>query len=341
MYNDFMRKRFWTIFGFVIIIGFGVFLFLAWRPEQEKKETQKALFPGKSANVQKPENLSQTGQKLVFIEPKPLEFKPFFSARGGEEDLEKFGKTFLEQFSSLSHPSFSTEEQGLPTKTEIEKPKKTLTDEEWFKIAYPASYLEYLATIEKVMHDEGFLSSSEKFEFTSQKKINLFLHKTVDFFLQKGFIDEKQADNIRQGIDIVLPELQKQERKLYEQKLTSLLFQLIKIAYAQYPLFCFRFGLPIPGGFNLIAPCCDCGFDIGRRGRLIFVEHCSGNALPVDIYSPYYDPVTGTMSGFLGAGTGSCAINLGCLNAVCPGQAAIWDPMTGICGCSFYSGVSY
>ncbi len=347
----YMSKRFWLIIGFIgglaIAAALLVFVWLPFRqPATISPVTEENVFLQKGgleaiagykkgSTFEVPVQTAPTAQ-WIFPAFKEPEFKPLF-----EEEGEKIKETFLEQFSALSKSPVLSPEQALPAKAT--GTKRLLSDEEWFKITYPDSYLEYLATIEQAMRDEGFISESEKFEFTSDEKIRSFLHKTIDFFLEQGFIDKMQADNFRQGIDVVLPDLQKQEKRLWEEKLNALLLKFVKIAYAQYPLDCFRIGPPLPGGVNLWAPCCDCGYNIvGRRGSLVYIDHCSRVAADIgaeiDIYSPFYDPVTNAMyTGAGGASTGLCAINLGCLNEICRLRGtflpAIWDPMTGICGC--------
>ena len=98
---------------------------------------------------------------------------------------------------------------------------------------------------------------------------------------------------------------------LARRKVDKILSFLVSIAQAQQvssPILCYRGGVPTnPGlGSQRISPCCNCGFNIFRRGRWGFVEDC---------------------------GLTGCTLNLGCLNRACPLVPAIWDPTTCICGC--------
>src|SRR3989338_3286667 len=81
----------------------------------------------------------------------------------------------------------------------------------------------------------------------------------------------------------------------------------IKTAEAAYSINpCYREGAPnLIRGSQRSAQCCNCGIT-GSRCRT-FVNDC-GNV-------------------------GCRCVNLGCLNRACPGQPAIWDPATRICGC--------
>ncbi len=318
-----MAKRFLIIGALVVLVAFLGFWFFIWQPSQKKLVEEKPVFEPKELKVaagnksfEKPEQpVSTIGPSWALGTPKEPEFKPFF-----EEEEEKFSETFLERFSALVIPAeapVSTPEEESKALLEIPKPapKKTLTDEEWFKITYPEDYLDYLVDLEGLMKEEGFLADSEKFEFKSEEEITSFLHRAIDFFLQEGILTEETAKNFRNGIDVVLPDFQKEERHQLEAKLNILSFRLnhkieefglfnrIKclidsffktdawafVSFCEEGVLCFRAGAPAPIGTNLWAPCCCCK----HKKHMI-----------------------------------------GCLNSVCPSPAsAIWDPMTGICGC--------
>lgn len=312
-----MTKRFLIIGVLVVFVAFVGFWFLILRftPPKAGPEEEKAVFKPKELEViagyQSRKEISQEpvptiGSDWVLGAPKEPEFKPFFGEEG-----ENFAEAFLERFnaltklpeilSSVTTPSVPEEESKAPS-----APKKILTDEEWFKIAYPEAIIKSFSEIEDVMRLTGFIPGVEKFEFTSEEKIRLFFHRVIDFALRQKMIDESQAKDFRNGIDVVLPSLYKEERQQYEQELNAFLFKIIQTAYAQTML-CFRPGAPTgPLGTNTWAVCCMCGFVCGAHG-CVYLPAC---------------------------GIAGCTIRLGCLNLICPPpMPAIWDPMTGICGC--------
>ncbi len=246
---------------------------------------------------------------------KGIEFEPFFEKEG-----EKISDTFLERFSSLTKlPEISSlAPVTTPPAPEEEPkvqpvPKKTLTDEEWFKIAYPEPVITALGEIEEAMKLTGFISESEKFEFTSDENVRAFWHKAIDWALKENMIDEKQAKGFRDGIDVIIPQLQKDERNQNEQKLNASLLRLIiarllnNRAYALGEVTspeCYREGSALSGGYNTWAISCDSGLFCSKG--CTYIDDCS---------------------------TSYCNVYLGCLNLMCSAGPAIWDPETGICGC--------
>ncbi len=244
-----MRKRFWLIIGFMggLAIATALLVFV-WLPSrqsvtvspvtEEKVPLQKgeleAIAGYKKAPV--PEILAQNAPVAQWTFPafKEPEFKPFF-----EEEATILDKLFLEKFASLSSPpSFGV---GLPLISnlplkEVDKlreifrqvvpPKITLTDEQWFSVVNPKPVLDALPVIEDAMKATGFIASSEELKFNSEEDINVFFNKVIEWASEKEMITETGVADAKNGLDVVIPNLQEQEKKIYEARAAAfLLFQ--------------------------------------------------------------------------------------------------------------------
>ncbi len=155
-----MTKRFWIITGISALIVFlTAFLFYVWRPVLKNKnlsvELKKDAFAPRT--TYEPAGNSQSS----FGVPKETAIKPFF-----QQEKEKISDAFLRPFYPLTD-SFVSESDFPPQKEQTflsfsnsTKPRHVLTDEEWFKIAYPDFYIKYLTTMESFMRNDGFISES-------------------------------------------------------------------------------------------------------------------------------------------------------------------------------------
>ncbi len=342
---DIMRKHFWIIAGLTGLVAcISVFLFFTWRQPPEKGEISREGFPsgtksspGFQKEIPKPVEKQISGAEWTLPEPeesesKKLGFKPIL-----EQESDNFSGAFLEKFYSLVSspsvsvpitPQFKVKEWTLPVSTPTQLPeleskplKRVLTDEEWFKIAYPDYAINSYRVWENFMRQQGFLSESEKFELNSLEQIRVFAHKMIDFALQKGLINETEVAELRHANDVVLPDLQKMERRFLEGSfsqngfgafLSELgdLFDFSKKARATEVTtpYCYRMGASMGGGSNLVAVCCNCGWAYYGT-TVVYYEDClQNNALCL---------------------TGS---GLGCLNLICSSPLpALYD--SGICGC--------
>ena len=337
-----MKKRFWIIVGMAgLVAALLVFLFFIWRQSLENGGFSGGEFPFGTKSIfsslefqkeiPKPAEKQISRGEWTLPEPetgqKEPEFKPIL-----EKESENFSSAFLEKFYSLvnppivsipSTPKFKVKEWTLPvsTPTISLEPKRVLTDDQWFKIAYPDYAINSYRVWEDFMRKQGFLSESKKIELNSPEQIRVFVHKIIDFSLEKGYIDETWASTLRHTNDVALPNLQRQERRFleggfsqngFDALLSALdgLFGFFKDAYATEVTEgeCYRTGASMGGGVNLFNYCCNCGWAYEGE-TVVFYDDClQDNALCT---------------------TGS---GLGCLNLVCESpKPAIWS--SGICGC--------
>lgn len=327
-----MKKEFWITVGLSgLIVLFAFFLFVILRPvfifqeNQVEKNIGVVNFDKQTVGKDeiKPSELEITGNKFIQDAEilKESGFKPFF-----EKEEQKIKETFLERFSALIDKQILAEikpqfdsilsgkestEQSFAQNNPTETPKHNLTDEEWFKIAYPDYYLEYLQVLQNLMIEKGFLAASEKVEFKEEKDINPFLYKVIEFALKEKIYNQQQADSARYGIDVVLPVLQKQERIQWSKTLSILILNALKTktAWAQGND-CYRQGVGTGSGFNGFAVCCNCGLGYWYETIVYFNDCGIASSVTCNLYE------------------------MGCKNSVCKSpKPMIWDSTTMICGC--------
>lgn len=310
-----------SIFIIAVLIAFVVFIF-----KQKPTEEQEKVI------------VSTTPSPRIFTGPTypPLSSLKegtyeFFSQKDGPKDLgsdlsekESVLRIFTpieelkEQFQPVESGDLLTRQFIIPEVQDknawrLPDPADiSFTNEEYFSLAYPAEYHEYLDTLQDFLVRENYIQAGEKIEIKTEEDSYQILTSFVEFMAGQGFLNKEEKDRFKKGINEELRELNAQERPLVEKQLLGFswykfmdqfLAIFIDRIYAQ-PL-CFRQGGGAGIGYNGGSFCCNCGYNI-HHGTPYFVPYCAGFV---------------------------CDINLGCLNAVCPGGAAIWDPMTGICGC--------
>lgn len=210
-----------------------------------------------------------------------------------------------------------------------------LSDEEYFVNFYGEQYVVYLNALQDLMVGDGYIEESEKMELKTEQDTYSFFIKFVDYALEKGYIDKEAKRNVESGIKVLI-ELNKNERPAMESRIIDEISALdlpdglldrvasyfISTARAvgevDIGIECYRPSPPgmdckgsiVPAGFNGWSFCCNCGLFCSYGCK--YVPDCSKE---------------------------TCNVQMGCLNAVCPRSAAIWDVLgvfggTGICGCA-------
>lgn len=215
-----------------------------------------------------------------------------------------------------------------------------VTQEDVFRILWPASYREDLQRIEDIMVQEKFLREDQRRSFTIENEIFDFYADLLIFMKNRGEITQEEHANFTRGVQTILPPLIQKEREALVRGLNissalpggqrlsrpnslkktakDLLNGLAHVFKLAEPANALWFGVPscykddvpfypVPGP-NLIGFCCNCGYFCASFG-CTFLPWC------------------GNQSVF-------CNVPVGCLNLVCrTWPNAIWDPTTGICGC--------
>lgn len=301
-----MSKKFYLLifsFGLIcLLIVLGVLFF------GENPASQEELAPDQFAPTAPLSSFSQ----------KPSSYEVFEEA-ADESSFEEIGPDEITEPPEAFIPIEVLKKRFQPADTVLEEPWQEaesatprLSEEEYFSSVYPKEYIEYFNTLQDLMLKDGFLEKNHKITVKTEEDTYAVLSRFVDYMAEKEYLSEEERENLKHGFNVVLPKLNREERPLVEKRLLgarwyefvdAILAFLVSQASAQ--AMCFTPGAGGPIGFNGGAPCCNCGYNF-HHGVPHFVPYCAG---------------------FM------CDINLGCLNGVCMGRPAIWDPMTGICGC--------
>lgn len=217
---------------------------------------------------------------------------------------------------------------------EAQKANVTEIDQKVFDILYPDYFVFGLSYTQEFFIKQKFLDENyKKIEnFDTEEKIFSFVNTIIDVSEKQGWYTKKEAEKFRYGVNQTWKSLLAEEEQYWKKKIIgsdfydkilanrryyihksmsrkiSIIFKTmeeiaLKKAYAQTE--CYRGGASTPGGANIWAQCCNCGFNITENGAE-YKEDC---------------------------GSGGCDIDLGCLNLYAGGsKPAIWDQSTGICG---------
>ncbi len=334
-----MGRRFWIILGVVLIIGLAVFIFLIWQKQAENRKapSEELAIGEKVQPSQQPVSESRkepvralAGDNLVIEESKGLEFKPFF-----DEEGEKFKETFLEQFSALSNPPISISQfapEFFPSQsTSIKKeqpivsvPEATsteiilsLTDDE-FHFLYPDIFIASLMEAQNLFIKEYDLAYEPLLKIETDSHVRFIEEKIVAGLLSAGMITEEEAERFITTIRFTLPQLQLTELK--NRKSLILNQSFILSPSSSQPL---SKGLFFAG--------------LIERLYIVFIPEAQAKVCgycyrtPVCFQVGLPSPVGFNIWKAFCYCTG-CYYGQGCLD-FCEGMSAIWDPMTGICGC--------
>lgn len=182
-------------------------------------------------------------------------------------------------------------------------PTRALSDYEVFAILHPPYYLKYLSAIEDLMIEDGVLRQNEKQVFDSEDKVIAFLKdKVFDYIVTQGIATAVDRPRFEHGLEVV-QELHRNEAKYLRAALLPSPVHQISAFWEFVSLKIVQLFLPYARG----------------------AQECyqGGGSAP-------------KLGSNLGAICCDCSIKrvpIGCLNAVCRGRPAIWDPSTFICGC--------
>lgn len=199
-----------------------------------------------------------------------------------------------------------------------------------FSRLYPDYYMTALEDLQEQMVRDAFFVDGDRFAFESEDDIFSFLDKAINYGEEVGVMSTERAQRFRAALNGEVRNLLEEERRGYMHSLSSAhtFFDLLVGAFAveeahailsTRPGACFRVAnpfSPVPG-VNVPWPeCCNCGLHCDPKGCVPIPDCAATGAAALLV----------------------CNVPLGCLNAVCPNGNAIWDSLTGICGCD-YSGL--
>lgn len=225
-----------------------------------------------------------------------------------------------------------------------------MSDSEIFEVMWPQEYRAGLKKIENIMAKDGFLKEEDRNRLSTNEDMFAFYRTMFVYARKKGWIDEKSFSNFMRSLDSDYPTIignernnlrmsgkieayipgnqqffaSKPSRALVQDIIDGLGYMLLlaEPAHAAWITAgdCYKDDMPfypVPGP-NLKAVCCNCGIKYEMSGgscKPEFKEDCG--ALNVECNAGCAPPT-----------------NLGCLNLACATWPnAIWDPLTGTCGC--------
>lgn len=281
------------------------------------------------------EKIGQTAPLPAAFKPVPLsEIQDAVSAFAVQSGLDAFGALAPEQLQMAKSVGQGANEP-LP-------------------LLFPETYITYVTTMRDLMRERGVVAQNEFAAFATNDDVLSFLPRILDFAANENWITKTQAENYKQnlapGFSAMKAEyLQFRSSSAATKKFASAcsapienessrriteIFEKyffawmreaaalakIPVAEAFVPL-CYKDWNPasIIPGYNVPGIlCCNCGLKrIPVPPFVVFVPVCDS---PVSIGGFPITPL--------------CDIPLGCLNLTCGWMPnAIWDPMTGICGC--------
>jgi len=279
---------------------------------------------------------------LIFFQKKGVPVKPFSASENikamprnynlEESNEEKgFQKTTEQPKPQLTNNQTGQEGGTISPKEEVEvgaetKKPETTPDPELekkiFETLYPKSYRDHLSFFQDILVDEKFISASKRASFQNEDEIFGFVRKGIEYMRDNNMLAQSDAEKfLNQGLSEWRQLNQKEAEMLREGKLPLRTSSSIK-----------------PFKMPAVSSCNSSPFSVFSDliKKLIW-----GNTARAFVCTPIE-------CWQLGAGVGPLpGVNLwapccccfcgkapcGCLNAVCVGRNAIWDPMTGICGC--------
>lgn len=195
----------------------------------------------------------------------------------------------------------------------------TVTPQEVFAYGYPDDYLNILRELNQDMIDGGFLSPGEIYPLSSMEEVIRFQDKFADYLDANSDLSSQDIEAYRKAYREVLPKMWAEElrAKKAAQQTSFLLLKLwfhYRSAIVKYKI-------------NSV-------FAYMKENFLVNAVYAQGEC--------YREGAPNTIVGSQRAAPCcNCSIRIGgrrfpigCLNRICAGQPAIWDPTTMICGCN-------
>ncbi|MBI4119443.1 MAG: hypothetical protein HY456_01180 [Parcubacteria group bacterium] len=211
----------------------------------------------------------------------------------------------------------------IPTGTQSISPSPAassavvVTEQELFAYAYPPDYRQLLGEFNEEMIADGFLKSGEIYPMDSMQDMVAFQDKFADYLAANSDLSSQEIEAYRKAYREVLPKMWADElraKKAAQQ--TSFLplklwfhYREAVVKYKINSVFAYM-------KENFLVNAAYAQSECYREGAPNGVVGSQRSA-------PCCDCVVGKKH-----------IPVGCLNKVCAGQPAIWDPDTKICGCN-------
>lgn len=202
-----------------------------------------------------------------------------------------------------------------------------LSEQEIFERLFPQFYIDYLNDLQEQLISVGYLKPEERRVFDSLNDIVSFLDREIGYLLEVRTLSQAEYKRLREGLYGDFARLIRMEAE--QLRSSSLAPDLEKHMANNQKL------LPPLSQRSESAGFCKAREGLFDKLRQL-VKGIFGGF--VKAQGDCYRQGIGRPWGYnLWAPCCDCKmlfiIPIGCLNAVCPFYPAIWDPMTGICGC--------
>jgi hypothetical protein len=331
-----------TLAGVALAVLIGFAISPPRRAEKEKTFSQEAPYP----QTQIPPPLARPGTKspspyptaetLSSIEPPPPVDTPAppptYTA-----DVYNIQRRLLEEASrrfSLA-PAPPTLAPAPPNYS----PSHPVSEAEVFNEMNPPSYIDLLSYYQDQLIGIEFIAPSERLTFDSEENIRVFLVKGLEYLAEVGAVEPEDYQRLKSFLSSDYTVWRQKEAEAVRRRLEG------RPQGGASPLTPFSsyagFGpYPHPILSNPLTK--KLGFWGALKVTLSFlgVRNTSAQIPVPDCYKDYnpfffvrgFNAWAGCCNCCVGAG--KACVGAGCLNGVCAGWPnAIWDPVTGICGC--------
>ncbi len=197
--------------------------------------------------------------------------------------------------------------------------RKYFTQEELFELQWPLEYRQKLSYLQDLIVQQGLLPESDRVQFKNQEEIIGFLIKFLPIASQMGIISQEDAERYRRTITTDLINAKVKEREILEKK-------LLQGYSSENKIFAPNKSYSSSNPDNLEP------LTLGRAiveifKMLFYPQNVKGqeDCFQVITFNPgIYGPVFWAPC---------CRGGFCCLDYFCAGRSAIWDRVTGICGC--------
>lgn len=206
-----------------------------------------------------------------------------------------------------------------------------ITEQELFELQWPEEYREKLSYIQDLMITQNMIATSARKSLASQDEILSFLTNSMPFALDLGIITKEDADRFTSSISTTLAAEKEKEAEAVRARLRGSQTMLrpkmwmlaesvrekppqeIIMTLAKAIAEIFKQAFYQKTAIGQLPPIgIDCWQEITYRP----------NFLGPSLWAPCCRCFAGKFP-------------IGCLTFVCAGKSALWDSITGICGCDF------
>lgn len=310
------QKVFLTVLMIILLALVFILLILFKKVVREAGETEFSDLIAKTSLFRASKPSEKLPEKLI----KSFNFRTSEQKEGENLELEQ------EEFNPLAQLPEKLEEKKLEeiSLPLLQKPVDPELENKIFETLLPSWYRDKLSYFQDLLTDQKFIKESERVSFQNKEEVFGFVRKSYQYLKDNKIIDPKDADRFltygfyewKRLLEMEEDQLRKGELPLRtSSSIKSFKYSSVSSSCSTSPFSFFGglvkqliFGKPVQA-IMVCTPieCWQTGAGVGPiPGKNLIAPCCCC---------------------FCGK------IPCGCLNAICVGRNAIWDPVTHICGC--------